>query len=356
MSDANVIVLGMSEETGSGGEKYRFIFEGKNEFKGMNDTLAFESAQDATTEEIRNLYMRHLKLGILPYFLKTPLGNKIEFEFPETNTAQTTIPTDPWKGWVISLSSNGWFNGEQSSKSMNIYSNLHVYKVKEEWKFDYGISHNFSKNNYSYDDYSYEYVNRSYSSYLHLVFSINDHWSWGAFSSLGSSTYSNYNLYTSLKPAIEYNIFPYKKSFEKQLRISYNIGPGYYNYTDTTIFLKTSEWLYSQNINIDFEIVKKWGDIGISIYGSQYLHDLQLFNLNSYFNCSIRIIKGLSATLNIGYSMIRNQLNLSKSDVTSEEILLRQRQMKTNYSYWGSVGLSYTIGSKFNNVVNPRLN
>mgnify|MGYP005860175589 FL=1 len=169
ISDANVIVLGMSEETGSGGQKYRFIFEGKKEFDGMNDTLIFESVQDATTEEIRALYLRHLKIGLLPYFLKTPLGKKIEFQFPEATTTQNTMPTDPWKGWVITLSSNGSFSGEQSSQSLYVYSNLRVYKITDGWKLTLGASNNFSKNKYSYDEYSYEYVNRSYNSYIQYV-------------------------------------------------------------------------------------------------------------------------------------------------------------------------------------------
>lgn len=354
ISDANVIVLGMSEETGSGGQKYRFIFEGKKEFDGMNDTLIFESVQDATTEEIRALYLRHLKIGLLPYFLKTPLGKKIEFQFPEATTIQNTMPTDPWKGWVITLSSNGSFSGEQSSQSLYVYSNLRVYKITDGWKLTLGASNNFSKNNYSYDEYSYEYVNRSYNSYIQYVLSLSDHWSLGMFSSAGSSTFNNYNFVSSFKPAIEYNIFPYNKSFEKQFRISYKIGPNYVDYIDTTIFLKTKELLQEHNLSINLGFVKKWGDIDLSIYGSQYLHDLELYSLGSYVSFSVRIIKGLSVSLSAGYSMIRNQINLSKSDVTQEELLLSQRQIKTDYSYWGFIGLSYTIGSKYNNIVNPR--
>lgn len=354
ISDANVIVLGMSEETGSGGQKYRFIFEGKKEFNGINDTLIFESKQDATTEEIREIYMHQLKIGLLPYLLKTPLGKKIEFEFPETTTTQNTLPTDPWKGWVITLSSNGSFSGEQSNQSLYIYSNLRVYKITDAWKLTIGGSNNYSKNNFSYDEYSYEYVNRSYHSYIQYVLSLSDHWSLGMFASAGSSTFNNYDFVSDLKPALEYNVFPYNKSFEKQLRISYKIGPNYVDYIDTTIFLKTKEILQEQNLSINLAFVKKWGDIDLSIYGSQYLHDLEFYKLGSYISCSVRIVKGLSVSLSAGYSMIRNQINLSKSDVTQEELLLQQRQIKTNYSYWGYLGLSYTIGSKYNNIVNPR--
>jgi hypothetical protein len=40
--------------------------------------------------------------------------------------------------------------------------------------------------------------------------------------------------------------------------------------------------------------------------------------------------------------------------VSLEEVLLQRRQLETGYSYFFSVGLSYTFGSIFTNVVNPR--
>ena len=43
------------------------------------------------------------------------------------------------------------------------------------------------------------------------------------------------------------------------------------------------------------------------------------------------------------------------ADATVEEILLSRRQLQTDYTYSTSVSLSYTFGSIFNNVVNPRL-
>jgi len=39
---------------------------------------------------------------------------------------------------------------------------------------------------------------------------------------------------------------------------------------------------------------------------------------------------------------------------TEEEILLEQRQLATQYDYFLSLGLRYTFGSIYSNVVNPR--
>lgn len=42
-------------------------------------------------------------------------------------------------------------------------------------------------------------------------------------------------------------------------------------------------------------------------------------------------------------------------DFTPEEILTRRFRQGTTYQYFGSLGFSYSFGSIFNNVVNPRM-
>ncbi len=354
-SEANVIVLGMSEETGSGGEKYRLIFEGKKQFEGINDTLIFESQKDATAEEIRDLYIKYFKIGILSYILKTPLRKSITYSITEQNLNQLkNMNTDKWKNWVFSISSSGWFNGEQSNQSYNVNSNFQISKVLEHWKFNFSYNQSYSKSKFSYDEYKYEYINRSNNASLYNVWSLSSHWSAGIFSSAGSSTYGNYKLYWNLLPALEYNVFPYEQSFQKQFRFDYRIGLKLNKYNDTTIFNKIEEFNGFHQLNISFSLFKKWGNIDISMNGNQYFHDLSFFSLGMYSGFNIRIAKGFSVYFYGGYSMIRNQINLAKQDVSQEELLLRQRQMKTNYSFWGNIGLSYTFGSKYNNIVNPR--
>ncbi len=63
-------------------------------------------------------------------------------------------------------------------------------------------------------------------------------------------------------------------------------------------------------------------------------------------------MKGLSLNIDASYDRIRDQLGLPKGERTLEEILLRRKEMATDYSYFLSVGLSYTFGSIYSNVVN----
>ena len=66
------------------------------------------------------------------------------------------------------------------------------------------------------------------------------------------------------------------------------------------------------------------------------------------------VVNGLSINLNGGASLVHDQINLPKTDVSNEEILTRQRQLESQYTYWVSGGLSFSFGSIYNNVVNPR--
>jgi hypothetical protein len=45
---------------------------------------------------------------------------------------------------------------------------------------------------------------------------------------------------------------------------------------------------------------------------------------------------------------------LVKAGATTEEVLLRRRELATQFQYFTSFGLNYTFGSIYNNVVNPR--
>jgi len=60
------------------------------------------------------------------------------------------------------------------------------------------------------------------------------------------------------------------------------------------------------------------------------------------------------SSTNGSIEFIHNQIELAKGDMSDEDIYLELRELQTNYRYGGGVGLVYTFGSIYNNVVNPR--
>ncbi len=353
--EAQVHILFTKQTAGNGGKEYGFIFIGEKEFKGKNDTLKFISQADNTTDEIRERQVKYLKIGLMPYAAHTELVDKLTVNFDNSDKNKKQIVKDKWDSWVFRLSSNTWMNGESSYSRFNLWSNVNVSRITPEWKHQFNVSNSFSQSTFIIDENTnYVSINRSYSGSALSVKSLNNHWSVGAKMNMGSSTYNNYDYILTVSPAIEYNIFPYDKSSVKQFTFLFETGYNYNNYTDTTIYDKLNENLILSQLSLAYKVNKKWGSINTSLSGSDYWHDLSKYNIDLYSSLNIRIIKGLSVRFSGGASLIRNQLSLKKEGASYEEILLRQQQVATNYNYWMSAGLSYTFGSIFNNVVNPR--
>lgn len=351
--EAHVHILITSQSTGSGGEAYSFLFIGQKIFTGTNDTLTYNSEVNATEDEIRQGQIGILKMGLIRYVSKTPLAKYIDITMSNPPSAENV--KDKWKNWVFNLDASGYFNGEQLYQSISSWSSVSAEKITEDWKIQFRIGNNYRENVYEIDDSTkIRSINRS-NDFNHLLAkSINDHWSAGGFAQVENSDYDNLDLKTSLAPAIEYDLFPYSAATRKQLRFLYAVGYSYSIYHDTTIFNKIEDGLWGQRLAIAFEVKQKWGSISSSLAGSTYLHDFSKNKL--YFRpwINIRIFKGVSVRLGGSVSLIHDQIALPKASASLEEILLKQRQLATQYSFWGNFGISYTFGSIYNNVVNPR--
>lgn len=353
-NDAQLHILITYENTGSGGQKQIFYFIGQQEFAGELDTLSFYLKADATSDETREKQVNILKLGLVRYVAKTPYAENLTILYKEEEEDKTEEVTDKWNSWFFEMNGSAYFNGEKSYKSFSSWSSINAQRVTEELKVELGMYYNFSENTYVFDDTTIISTTNSKSFHHLLVKSINDHWSFGYDIYLNSSLYQNLDFSTRLYPSIEYNIFPYSESNRKQIRILYGLGPKFYNYIDSTIYDKEEELLFAQKLGIAIKFKEKWGSVSTSIEGSNYFHDFKMKRLSLYTFVNLRLFKGLSLSLNAGASIIHDQLNLPKGDISSEDVLLRRKQLASQYSYWGNVGLSYSFGSIYNNVVNPR--
>jgi hypothetical protein len=108
-------------------------------------------------------------------------------------------------------------------------------------------------------------------------------------------------------------------------------------------------------VGITYSTRQPWGSMNVGLNGSQYLHDSSKYNAGLSGSTDIRLFRGFSFNLGGMYSHVRDQLSLPRRDLTEEEVLLRQRQLATNYTYYVFGGISYRFGSIFSNIVNPRM-
>ena len=284
--------------------------------------------------------------------MKTPLAKHINIKFSQPLSENVT--TDKWDSWVFRTRFNGYFQGQKTYKSSNINGSFSANRVTQDWKMSYSLNFNQGTDKFEIDEEIIKSVNKSKSFNILIVKSIDEHWSYGATVRISSSTYSNQKFYTEFLPSIEYDLFPYSESTRRQLRILYSLGAYNYQYTDTTIYNKTKENLLGHQISAAYEIVQKWGSIEMSMRWKNYFFDWRMNNLMVEGYINLRVAKGL--TFNVGgyYELIHDQLSLVKGGASSDEILLRRKELETSYSFFTHFGLTYTFGSIYNNVVNPR--
>lgn len=350
--DAHLYIISTSQRTGSGGWEQTYFFVGQKEFTGMKDTLRFVSSPDETQDEIRKKSINTLKMGLMRYVAKTPLSSHIEILFH--TPLSETIVSDQWNSWVFRSSFSGFLQGQKSYNSNMLFGRFSANRITEKSKLEISLNYHRGEDNFIIEDDVISSLNKSTNFSVLNVYSISNHWSAGGSASVGSSTYSNYLLRTTLMPGIEYNIYPYSESTRRQLRLLYRVGLEFNNYIDTTIYNKTEELLYMHSLSAAFEVIQKWGSVNFNCHYRNYLHDFSKRNLsiNGYLN--LRLFKGFTVNMGGGAALVHDQLGLVKGGATAEEILLRRKELESQYWYFATFGISYTFGSIYNNVVNPR--
>ncbi len=350
--EADVYILITTEITGSGGREFTLLFSGQNDFKGMEDTLKFITPAAESEDNIRRKMVKVLKLGLMRYVARTSVSDDINIIFSRRRREEVI---DKWKHWVFSISTRGFFNGEQSKSSAFLNGYLSIRRVTEMWKTNISLYSNYNYGRFEINDTTViSSFSITYGSNFSLVGGINEHWSWGGFVYSYSSSYKNIKIEAGMFPAIEFNIFPYSQSTVREFRIIYGVGYNYDVYYEETIYDKMYEHLFKEYLTSTLELTQKWGSVSITLEGSHYFHDITKNRLSLYSDISLQLVRGLSFELSGGASLIHDQLSLPKRGLTPEEILLQRKQLATQYEYWGSVGFTFTFGSIYSNIVNPR--
>lgn len=357
--DADVHVLVTSQQTGGGGQEITLGFIGLARFVGQVDTLAHVSANTDTQAEIRDGVTRLLKLGLARFLARTSLAPRLDVTYrADTATAQVaaTPAADPWNFWTFRLRAGGDLRGEQQQNGRSFNGTVTANRTTEALKVDLNLYARISRSAYTLSDGT-EYVStsESYSADWLTVWSLGRHWSAGTTASATRSTYENRDLQLSGGPAIEYDIFPYDASTRKKLTIMYSIEPAYFDYEEITVTGRLHETRPRHKLAIGTSVQQPWGQVFGSVTGTQYFHDLSVHRIDTFTGVTLRLFRGLELNLFGSFNRIKDQFGLPAAGLTDQEILLQRRALETDYRYSVYFSLSYRFGSKFANVVNPRM-
>jgi hypothetical protein len=355
-TEADMHVLITRAETGAGGSEYTLQFIGARAFDGVNYTTRTVTLSSDTEDVIRRQLATALRVGVLHYLSRDTLPSGLAVNVRTgTESDRPAVTGDPWKNWVFSLRGSASFDGEESSRERELGGDFSADRITPDWKVTFGVEIEHSVEEFDLDEEEPVHAERRERDFQWLVVNgLGEHWSIGATSDVESSTFDNVKLSISATPAIEFNVFPYSSYTRRQLRLMYGAGVESNRYYETTLFGKDEETLRRHEVSLAYEQREPWGSLQARAEWSQYLHDLSKTRLELEGELSLRVARGLSAAANVTASRIRDQLALPARGATDEEILLRIRRLQTGYEYSLGVSLTYTFGSIFSSVVNPR--
>ena len=359
-NDAQVHVLITSERTGSRGRRFTLDFIGREQFEGLDDRLEVVTRSNLASEQALTQVAAAMKLGLLRYVARTDQAADIQVLYDagagEDAAAPASPEDDPWNFWTFRVRGNGNVNIDERTKFYRVGGGISASRITDALKLVFSVDGNYNKSVFeTSDSTSVTSTRDSYDIEALNVWSLTEHWSFGASYQAGRSSFNNEALQLEVGPAIEYNIFPYSESTRRQFNILYTVGVRYNNYIEETVFLKTRETLPQQSISASVSVRQPWGGTFGSLEFSQFFEDLSKNRFNVFLGADFRLFRGLSFNVNGSYSRVRDQVNVPAGDATDKEVLLRQRILQSGFRYAFSVGFSYTFGSIFSNVVNPRL-
>jgi hypothetical protein len=355
-SDADVHVLVTSAETGARGREYTLSFIGQGGFAGTSRTLTVTSEASDSEDRVRRALATALTVGLLSYIApdSIPAALAVSAELASSALA-TDAAGDRWNRWIFSLNGNASLDYEESTREREWGFTIGADRVTPAWKITVGANFNNSREEFDLDEDQPLAVERRNRSLEWLTArALGEHWSVGAIGGLRSSTFDNTEIDVRAAPAVEWNFFPYSMYTRRQLRVLYAAGGSYTRYYEETLFLKTAETRTRQELSTTYEQREPWGTLEGTVEWSNYFPGLSTHRLSFDAEVDLRITRGLSLSVEASTSRIRDQLALPRRDATAEEVLLRLRQLQSDFEARLELGVTYQFGSRFASIVNPR--
>ena len=351
LADIEVFVFEITNA--SGGSNFSFNFKGKNKFN-KEYVISKTIPQNTSFNKSRKSLLDTYKLGMASFLSNTDYQSQVEVNF-NNNLFPENLTKDKWKNWVFEVYGSFNFENEKSINEEEYNFGFDIDRVTDNWRFRSDFEIDRSIRFFSGGEQNYSSERESFYFSASLVKSISNHFSTGIFSSYTQDTYRNYKSSYNISPAIEYNFIPYNEVLTREVTLAYKLGYNLFHYIDETIYGFEDQKMFNHSLTLNLRFREKWGSIYSYLVASQFLDLPEQNRLTINNNLNIRIIRGLSVRISAYFRFIRDQINLPKGAASVEDLLLRQRQISTNFQNRISMGLSYTFGSIFNNIVNQRL-
>lgn len=354
---ANIQLFIYDIAKGGGGRIYKLDFKGLGDYADITAKTEYDSNANMSSDEVRKGLLKAIKSGLLPFILASEMADNIEYKISNVGLGkkQDIDFDDPWNNWIFEVYGEAELDKESSRKKFEYEIGFESDKVTEKIRIRTDFQLNQATSEFVRGGDTFTSDRFRYSGDGSVVRSLNDHWSAGVFAGARHDTFTNLDFRYYLSPAIEYNIFPYREVLRREIVFAYRVGYFHNDYIETTIFGKLNEGIFNHSLNVQARFRQPWGNLYARLRTSTFLGDFKKNRTQFFGNISVRLFKGLAARFSGRMELIRDQINLPGGDASIEDVLLQQKQIATDFEIGFSVGLSYTFGSAYNNIINTRL-
>jgi hypothetical protein len=354
--DADIHLLITQQQTGGGGNQYTIRVLGRGRWDGEQAAVRISMEAGEPQDALRRALVRTFALLLARYAAETPVGPKLMVVPPAVGSPanQTVAGDDPWNFWVFRMNLNSFFNGEKNSKFGNVNISASANRTTEALKVNIDTGFNYSANQFELSGGRFTSYVRGRRFNTLVVKSLNDHWSAGAMLRVSRSTFENHRLSMRVAPGIEYNVFRYAESTNRQLTVQWTAGYRRFKYDQLTIFNKLEESRWDEQLLAILSLRQPFGSVRLTGEVAHYFDNLDQHRFSVFADNEIRLFRGFSLSVDGNYQVLQDQLYLPRRGASDEEIIARQQQLQTSYRYFLSLGVTYRFGSINNNVVNQR--
>ena len=138
------------------------------------------------------------------------------------------------------------------------------------------------------------------------------------------------------------------------LTFNYSVYARAWDYRQVTIYGKLRERRMSQSLETRLAMRQRWGTLSATVELESFVPDVKKNHVSAWGDVSLNLFRGFSVNVGSNIGLVRDQISLPAEEATNEEVLVNQRQLATSYRYFVFFGVSYTFGSIFSPIVNPR--
>jgi hypothetical protein len=355
--DAEVHLL-LTRQGTSAGDQITLRFIGLGAYLGQDHELAYTARNTDSEARQREGLVEVLKLGLVRYVANAPVRDQLRLVYlppADAGLAGSAGIRDPWNNWVFQVGGNGSFEGESQSSSSEFRGFLSAERITDAWKLDLYASGTTERNRFTLSDGN-EITRTARGGFVNVLVgrSLGDRTSFGLRANVQNSTRNNLDLALRTSAVMEFSLYPYRESTRRLITFAYGVGLYSANYDEETIFNRTRETRPRHYAVMSLDLIQPWGEAEFELEAQSYLDDFSQNRIGVNGELDTRITRGLSFQVEARYSRVRDQLSLARGDASDDEILLELRQLATDFTFDVRFGMSYTFGSIFSSVVNPR--